>query len=73
MQIPTAEDLEVTSLVLCYCKGSCQPIGADGADEEVVEVRAELEKIGPEAPSISPVQCCLLRESDVSCCCCSLK
>lgn len=61
MQIPTAEDLEVTNFVLCYCKGSCQLFGADGADEEVAEVRTELEQIGPKAPGISLVQCCLLR------------
>lgn len=40
MQTPTAEGLEVMSFVLCCCKGSYQLAGADGADEEVVEVRA---------------------------------
>lgn len=66
IQTPTAEDLEVLSLVLCCCKESCQFIGAKGADEKVAEVRADLEEVLPGAPNISSVQFWVLQGSDVA-------
>lgn len=60
LQTSTAEDLEVLSLVLCCFKEPCQLTGADG---EVAEVRAELEQILPEAPTISSVQFWVLQGS----------
>jgi len=44
--------------VLCCCKGSRQLTGADGADEEVAEVGAQLEQFGPEASAQCSAACC---------------
>lgn len=52
--------------MLCCCKESCQLIGANGADPEAAEVRAELEQILSEALNISSVQCWVLQGSDVA-------